>query len=100
MLVYAGVFVSGIMYWGSAVYAAIACRPRGGTSSEAYVAGLDYPACSITTGSAPLVCVIQAVVTVITDFYIFFLPLPAVCELKLPFKRKLGVVAVFLVAFG
>lgn len=100
ILVYLGATVSFIGYWGLAIYVMVVCRPRRGTSRESFLEGMAGPSCASTTGGSPIVNLSNGVISLVTDIYIFVLPLPAVWRLRLPMRKKLGVAVVFLVAFG
>jgi len=99
-LVWIGVIVSGAIIWGASLYVMVECRPVGGVSREAWLMGMAGPGCASTSGAVPKINLIIGSTTVVTDFYIFILPLPAVFQLRLPWKKKLGVLLVFSAAFG
>ena len=44
--------------------------------------------------------VIQGIFGLVTDLYIFILPLPMLWRLQMPLKRKLGITAIFLTGLG
>jgi len=45
------------------------------------------------------VTILQSVFGVATDFYVLLLPVAKVWQLQLPFRRKVGVIAIFMTGF-
>lgn len=56
------------------------------------VTGLSKPFCNNTW----ITVEVQGAINVVTDFYILALPTVMVWQLQLTFRRKLGVIAVFM----
>ena len=84
--------VTGLFYFASAVVFAVPCSPRSGHDQAAYFKALASPGFLRTR---PLVAV-SAAASVASDLYLVVLPLPAVWSLQLPFRKKIGVSAMFL----
>lgn len=60
--------------------------------------------CTVETAATRSLCVnslkvayIQAVFSVVTDFYILILPIRVVAKLQMSWRRKLGVLTVFMI---
>ena len=98
-LAYIGILISGILYWGTAMTLGVTCGPQGGTSREAFLTGLMSGVCASHSGSMRWVTILIGATSVSVDLLIFALPLRAVLGLKLPRKKKIGVVLIFGVAF-
>lgn len=43
--------------------------------------------------------VVQGIFGLVTDFYLLFIPVPAVLSLQLPTRKKIGVIAIFMTGF-
>jgi hypothetical protein len=99
-ITFTSIVISGILYCGTAIALGVACSPRGGTSREAYFAGMLGESCSTTTGVVPQMSILQGTTSVATDLVLCLLPLPALWQLCLPFKQKIGIFFIFFAAFG
>jgi len=66
----------------------VLASPRHGQN---YLEVLEGPA---STHSKTLL-IVQGVVNVVSDFYLLVVPLPAVWGLKLPLKKRFGILAIF-----
>ncbi|MCJ1244727.1 hypothetical protein MMC30_001926 [Trapelia coarctata] len=73
----------------------VLCGPKDGRSQYSYLSALASKKCA---RSGPLV-IMTGVVNVISDLYLIMLPIPAVWSLNLPFRKKVGVLAIFLTGF-
>lgn len=90
ILIYAGVTCNFAVYLGSLISFGIACVPRHGASwFEAVITAQCFKE---TTNRAYLL----GVFGVISDFYLYFLPIPVILRLQLPLKKKIGVCAIFM----
>jgi hypothetical protein len=69
------------------------CVPSTGTSQFDFLAAFVSEACTRTR----VLVVLQGVGNVAIDFFLLVIPLPAVWNLQMPFRRKLGISAMFLV---
>ena len=83
-----GILVNSIFYVASCIVLITLCLPRRGESwmSTSYAARCK-PASKIGN--------VQGVYGVISDLYIFILPLPVLWNLQMPLRRKLGISAIF-----
>src|SRR4051794_8989216 len=97
-LAYIGILISGILYWGTAMVLGVTCGPQGGTSREALLAGMMSGVCASHSGSVRWVTILIGATSGFVDLLIFALPLRAVLGLKLPRRKKIGVILVFGVA--
>lgn len=90
--VYLGVVVNFLFYLSTFIVMASFCIPRPHQSFLETIFGqrcqrandLSYP---------------QGIFGVVSDFYIFFLPMPAVFQLNLPMRKKIGVALIFMTGF-
>jgi hypothetical protein len=90
-----GIIVTGIFYTFSAVYGGIICRPRGGFSKAAYLNGRASNSCQhdkvVSFSNLPF-----GSFNVVSDFYILLIPIPVIVRLRLPLKKKLGILLICL----
>ena len=85
-----GIFANFVFYLLTTIFLGVWYIPRPGEtwleSSRAprsrQARNIDYP---------------QGIFGVISDLYIFFLPMPTVAKLNLPYRKKLGVAAIFAI---
>lgn len=90
ILIYAGVTCILAFYLASLISFGIACVPkRGGDWPNAVVSARCFKE---TTNRAYTL----GVFGVISDFYLYFLPIPVILRLQLPLKKKIGVCAIFM----
>lgn len=92
-LIYVGIASIFIVYTGTAVAYGVLCIPRPGSSW--FVAVLS-PGC--TTQGIKLAYVVGSF-GVVSDFYLFCLPIPVVLRLQMPRKKKIAVCAIFMTGF-
>lgn len=89
--IYAGMVFTFCLYWINIGLESHFCAPRPGRNWDtAEIA----PRCTKTV----IWGLIQGVLVVVLDIYIFILPVPTIIRLKLPLKKRLGVLAVFMTA--
>ena len=62
------------------------CTPRNGK---------EWDFANVHCGETILFGIVQGVLAVVLDFYIFVLPIPIVLKLQMSLKRRLSVIAVF-----
>ncbi|KAL8950209.1 MAG: hypothetical protein Q9222_003738 [Ikaeria aurantiellina] len=96
-LAWAGAVLTGLMYFATSIAFAVLCAPSGGHHASIYLLAYSSPKCRRATD--PLVTII-GILSLVSDIYLVVLPLPAVWNLQLPFRRKLGVSAMFLTGIG
>ncbi|KAL8713518.1 MAG: hypothetical protein Q9220_002380 [cf. Caloplaca sp. 1 TL-2023] len=96
-LAWAGAVLTGLLYFATSIAFAVLCAPSGGHSAFNYLTAYRSSRCLSATN--PLVTII-GVLSLVSDIYLVILPLPAVWKLQLPFRRKLGVSAMFLTGIG
>ncbi|KAF2232168.1 hypothetical protein EV356DRAFT_257882 [Viridothelium virens] len=88
-----GILISGLYFFGITIAFAILCSPLHGHSQMDYFNALLAPRCqNHDIGMA----ISNRAGHLATDVFLILLPLPAVWSLHMPFKRKLGVSAMFL----
>ena len=87
--IYFGLAFTFVLYWISVPLFSYYCTPRAG---QAWGLELLLRKCSINSKLA----VIHGVFGVITDIYIFILPLPTIFHLNLAYKKKVGLAAIFM----
>ncbi|KAF2635620.1 hypothetical protein P280DRAFT_473719 [Massarina eburnea CBS 473.64] len=95
-LVFVGIVVTGVFYLYSAIYYGVACGPKGGVDRLSYLAGMAGKSCHNPTGFIQINNILQGAFNVFSDFYILFIPIPAIVKLHLPLQRKLAVLMIFL----
>ena len=87
--IYFGIALNGLFYLASCIALVILCIPRRGESwtSTKYATRCYH---AIAMGD------VQGIFGLISDIYIFILPLPVLYKLQMSLKKKLGITAVFL----
>ena len=93
ILAYIGAIITGILYVTLPIVYVALCAPRNGQSTIAYFVALESHRCS--HGYYPML-VPLGFINLFSDLYLLILPLPAVCKLQLPLRRKLAVSTMFL----
>ncbi|KAG8534296.1 uncharacterized protein KY384_001140 [Bacidia gigantensis] len=88
---YVFISITGIVYCITAVLFVVFCGPEDGYSRLSYLKGATSPKCNQAHG----LVYAQAIVNILSDLYLFILPLPVVCSLQMPCKKKLEVAAMF-----
>ena len=91
-LIYAGIIVSGLYYAGQTLAFGLLCGRRSGES------WMD-PKVKTRCHQAIIIKWTQGIFGIVSDVYIFILPLPLIWALKLSLRRRLGVLAVFATGF-
>jgi hypothetical protein len=99
-LVYIGIVVTGFFYLYCAIYAGVACGPKGGVDRASYLAGMAGKMCHDPTGFIQINNITQGAFGVFSDLYLLVIPVPAIMKLQLPAKRKLGVLVIFMAGLG
>lgn len=87
--IYLGAGVNTIFYVTSAVVLLVYCTPRRG---ESYLSTKFASRCKSPTQLG----LAQGAFGLISDLYIYILPLPVLWRLQMAFRKKLGVMAIFL----
>lgn len=87
-----GMIVTGLFYATTSIVFASWCIPR---RHQSYFDAMNSHRCA----QSFRVMIIMGAVNVLSDFYLLFLPLPAVWSLNLPFRKKLAISAIFLTGF-
>ncbi|KAI4115016.1 MAG: hypothetical protein LQ338_007924 [Usnochroma carphineum] len=92
-LIWAGIAVSGLLYFSTTVAKLALCAPRG---SETYIMAFSTPHCDSTKKLG----VASGIFNIISDVYLLVLPVPVVWGLRITNKRKkFGVLAGFMTGF-
>ena len=86
--IYIGIFLNIMFYAGSTVAYGALCIP---SSGQSWADTLNTGRCIHSN----VVNYLQAAFGVLSDFYILILPMPIVYKMKLPFRKKVGVAAIF-----
>lgn len=81
-----------LYYFGAMIYFLVVCTPRSG---ETYVVSVVSSRCEAS--STRQFVISHGVVNVFSDLYLLFIPIPAVWSLQLPTRKKLEVIAMFMV---
>ena len=84
-----GIGFLSLFYTGTLIAYAILSIPKPGQSQLAAILSVD------TARDIPL-GITQGAVNVVSDFYIFCLPIPVIWKLQLPRGKKIGVLAIFM----
>ena len=87
--IYLGITLNGLFYLASCIGIIVLCVPR---RSESWTSMTFATRChhSVAMGD------IQGIFGLVSDLYIFILPLPVLFRLQMSLKKKLGITAVFL----
>lgn len=88
-LIYFGMAFIFCTYWINISLQSLYCAPRDGQAWDASI----LPNCR----KLAILGVAQGACGIVSDLYILFLPIPVVLSLNLPLKRRLGVLAIFMV---
>ena len=86
--IYFGVAFNGLFYLASCITLVILCIPR---QRENWVS----PTYAARCYRAEVTGIIQGIFGLVSDIYIFILPLPVLFRLQMSLKKKLGITAVF-----
>ncbi|KAK0701161.1 hypothetical protein B0T21DRAFT_300742 [Apiosordaria backusii] len=78
-----------------AIALTVACSPTTGQDRLDYIFAFSQPQCQ----AGRRFWIVMSIGSVVSDICLIILPLPAVWSLRLPFKRKLGVMAMFSIGF-
>ena len=86
--IYFGIALNGLFYLASGITLIILCIPRHreGWTSPIYAARCYH---------AEVMGLIQGIFGLLSDIYIFILPLPVLFRLQMSLKKRLGIIAVF-----
>lgn len=87
--IHLGILANCCFYIGSSIILLVLCVPR---SDESWLSPVYAARCRQTTKMG----IIQGVFGLLSDLYIFILPLPILWRLQMPLRRKLGITAIFL----
>lgn len=87
--IYFGAVIVGCFYLACTVAHIVFCIPR---SHEDWLS----PTVATRCQRANVFATVRRVFNLISDLYIFILPLPVLSRLQMSFKRKLGITAIFL----
>ena len=88
LLIYSGLAFMFAVYWVSIPTFTYYCTPRAGENWDLVL----LQKCQVLDALA----IVQGVFGVVTDIYIFLLPLSTIFHLNLPQKKKIGLAAVFM----
>ena len=80
--IYLGIIINGLIYVSFSIFYCVRCIPGPGWLSTK---------CSQTNDQNDFL----GAFSLVSDLYIFILPLPVLSSLQMPFRRKLGVAATF-----
>lgn len=86
--VWLGLFWSFLLYWIGVPLETYFCAPRIGK-------GWNIEALNKTCSDYEIFSVVQGVLAVVLDLYIFVLPIPTILRLQMALKRKLSILAIF-----
>ncbi|KAL8693248.1 MAG: hypothetical protein Q9218_001882 [Villophora microphyllina] len=91
-LVWAGVIVSGLYYFSSTIASLALCAPRG---KETYIMAFTAHHCNKSKDLA----VVTGVYNVMSDFYLFLLPIHETMRIQNTLRKRIKVLAVFMTGF-
>lgn len=89
-LVYLGIGSAAAMYTASMIVYGYLCLPRRGQS---WIAASFSSRCG---RQLIMIAYVRGPFNVFSDLYLLFLPLPAVWQLQLPLRKRLGIAGIFL----
>lgn len=87
--IYFGIILNGLFYFASCIGLIILCIPR---RSESWTSMTYATRCYHAEAMGD----VQGIFGLVSDLYIFILPLPVLFRLQMSLKKKLGITAVFL----
>ena len=87
--IYFGITLNGLFYLGSCIVPIILCIPR---RNESWTSEIYEKRCY----NSEVMGDILGIFGLVSDIYIFILPLPVIFRLQMSLKKKLGITAVFL----
>ena len=90
--IYFGMMANLVFYAVTTIIFGVLCVPRVG---EGWLQTIQTTRCH----KSFIMDYAQGIFGVISDFYIFILPMPIVFKLHMPLRRKIGVAAVFMTGF-
>lgn len=99
-LVYIGITVTGLFTLYTSIYFGVACGPKGGLDRLSYLAGLARKSCSDPTGYVQVSNILSGAFNLLSDIYILVIPIPAIAKLRMPLRKRLGVLFIFLAGIG
>ena len=94
ILIYVGIASIFIVYTGAAIGYGVLCIPRPGNS---WFEAVISPRCSAQ--SIKLLAYLIGPFGVISDFYLFCIPIPIILRLQMRGKKKIAVCAIFMTGF-
>ena len=90
--IYIGIMANLVFYATNVVIFGVLCLPRHG---QTWLESLENTKCERTI----VLEYAQGIFGVVSDFYLFLIPIPTVIKLKLPLRKKVGVLAIFATGF-
>ena len=89
-LVWLGLLTTGLLYTATIVVFAVSCSPRG---TEDHFMSINKPRCRSWRIKYSLA---MTSFSIVSDFYLFILPIPAVLGLHMRTGKKFGILAIFM----
>ena len=86
--IYCGIFVNGLFYLGSCIVLIVLCIPR---RNESWIS-LSY---GTRCYKAEIMGDVQGIFGLLSDIYLFVLPLPVLARLQMSPQKKVGIITVF-----
>ena len=87
--IYLGIIIGGLFYLSADIVFLVTCVPRRGVKwASPQFAAQCSPAANMNY--------VQGIFGVVSDLYIFILPLPVLWNLQMPTRKKLGITAIFI----
>lgn len=90
LLVWLGLLTTGLLYTAAIVVFTVSCSPRG---TENHFMSVNKPRCRSWCIEYSLV---MTSFSIVSDFYLFILPIPAVLGLHMRIGKKFGILAIFM----
>ncbi len=88
-----------MFYAANVAVTVLSCRPQGGLDRTSFLVGLLAHSCTGAGGTLEKMSNIDGYFGVVSAFYILLIPLPAVTQLRISKKKKLGVFLIFSSGF-
>ena len=85
--IWSGLVFAFLLYWSGVLFGTLWCTPRGGEK--------DLKDTTQKCEKNILFGLIQGVLGVVLDFYIFLLPVPTIIRLQMSLRRRLSILGVF-----
>ena len=92
-----GITFTGLFYFSIMIAQLVLCAPPDNATQLEYLSAIDSAKCTSRSKTFDL---LLGGVNIANDIYLLILPIPAVWSLKLPARKRFGVLAIFMTGIG